>query len=366
MSTHSYQSPLLGRPGAVPAGAEDPQASAVDSAGVAWHYGEPLSEQRQLERGAIVVDRSHRGVLRVSGPDAKLFLHNLLSQKLDDATPGTLTAALDLDVQGRVQHQMRIHVTDDAFYLNLPSTQTDTMREFLQRMIFWSQVEVTETDLGVLTVLGPTPPLPDHGVVASGEVEWQGPRRVDLLSPRDQLQAVVSHLEAGGARLAGLMAYTAERVKALEPEPVDLDHKSIPHEVPHWIGRPELRRVGAVHLEKGCYRGQETVARVENIGRAPRSLVLLHLDGSAPELPVPGQDITADTGGRALGRIGTVVHDEAYGPIALALVKRSALKAAGLAVGSTAVSIDPDSVREEEGAKAGRQAIARLKGGMNP
>ena len=186
---------------------------------------------------------------------------------------------------------------------------------------------------------------------------WEA-SRTDIAVPREQLEAAVEELESTGLQLVGLMAYTAERVKALEAEAVDLDEKSIPHEIPHWIGRGE--RVGAVHLEKGCYRGQETVARVENLGRSPRVLVLLHLDGSAPTMPSPGADIQAK--GRRVGKLGTVIDDCDYGPIALGVIKRSALDAGQVNIGDVAASIDADSIPVEEGEKAGRAAINKLRG----
>ncbi|WKD58751.1 YgfZ/GcvT domain-containing protein [Corynebacterium caspium] len=361
----SYTSPLLSRPGAVSAQPEDPHASALDAAGVAWHYGAPLEEQRQLSRGPIVIDRSQRTVLEISGPDAPQFLNNLLSQKLDDAPSGFSASALDLDINGRVLHYLQLSRIDNSFYLDLPAAAAISLKSFLERMVFWSKVSIKTTDLGILTILGKNFSLPENlpGLLLAREVEWAGPARTDLLITRTELIAATARLEANGLKLAGLMAFTAERVKALEPElPVDLDDKSIPHEVYHWIGRPELNRIGAVHLEKGCYRGQETVARVENLGRSPRLLVIVHLDGSSPELPTPGTPITqGNPEGRALGRIGTVVHDESYGPIALAILKRSALNRSGLTAGYTALNIDTDSIPTEEGEKAGRAAINRLK-----
>ena len=200
--------------------------------------------------------------------------------------------------------------------------------------------------------------VPEGVLVREGS--WTTMQRRDLLVPRADLVAMVEALEAEGVRLAGLMAFTAERVRALEPERgIDLDDKSIPHEVPAWIGREE--RPGAVHLDKGCYRGQETVARVENLGRSPRVLVMLQLDGSAPEAPTPGSDIVGPAGGRALGRLGTVVHDCDFGPVALAVIKRSALEQE-LQVGDVSVMVDPTSLPEERGEQAGRAAVERLRG----
>lgn len=352
-----YRSPLLDRPGAAAAQGTD---AAVDATGVAWHYGDPLGEQRAAHSGLIVVDRSHRKVLRVAGPDAPEFLNNLLSQKLDDATPGFAAAALDLDIQGHILHHADVVRTGDAFYLDLPASQAATFLDFLQKMVFWSQVEVSEADLAVLTLLGDAE-FPTVTATATRDVPWAGAPRRDLLVERSRLRETVTALESAGARLAGLMAFTAERVRALEPEKAaDLDDKSIPHEVPAWIGRDG--RPGAVHLEKGCYRGQETVARVENLGRSPRVLVMLQLDGSAPEDPAPGAEITAPAGGRALGRLGTIVHDCDFGPIALALVRRNALEGQELCVGPVSVMVDPSSLPQEKGEQAGRAAINRLRG----
>lgn len=376
-----------------------------DVTGVAWHYGEPLSEQRAIESTGAIVDRSHRRVLKVSGPEAAAFLHNLLSQKLDDVSAGWSGSALDLDTQGRILHTMDIAVTTETeaqaatdtdsaepaetdksagsaglvFYLDCEASQFDSLRDFLQKMIFWSQVTIEEADLAIITVLGgpenielPSQTLysrtvstKNSGYAGLGSTTSTQPttglwetNRTDIAVPREQLEAAVEELESAGLQLIGLMAYTAERVKALEPETIDLDEKSIPHEIPHWIGRGE--RIGAVHLEKGCYRGQETVARVENLGRSPRLVVLLHLDGSAPTMPSPGAEIQAK--GRRVGTLGTVIDDCDYGPIALGIVKRSALDAGQVNIGDVAASIDAESIPVEEGEKAGRAAINKLRG----
>lgn len=361
----NYSSPLLRVKGA--AQYQD-EAQGLDAAGVAWHYGDPLGEQRPIQTGgAVVVDRSHRAVLHVTGKDAATFLNTILSQKLDDVSDGYSAQALDLDIQGRILHHTDVTKVGDAYYLDHPSMQAATFVDFLRKMVFWSEVEITEPDLGVLTILGEYE-IPAEVTSSAAFVrrhDWRGTPRQDLAVPRDQLKETVDKL---GLPLAGLMAFTAERVRAQEPElAVDLDEKSIPHEIPNLIGRGD--RAGAVHLEKGCYRGQETVARVENLGRSPRLLVLMHLDGSAPQDPVPGDDIQA--GGRRVGRLGTVVHDCDYGPIALGLVKRSALDSGELTImpseesgrAQVSATIDTDSVPVEEGEKAGREAIKRLKTG---
>ena len=392
----NYRSPLLSFNGA----AELPDATStlIDAAGVPSHYGDPLREQRFVERGGIAVDRSHRCVIRVAGPDAAEFLNNLLSQKLDDAPDGYSAAVCDLDMQGRILHHADITRVGDAFYLDTASYAGESFVDYLTKMIFWSEVTVEEADLGIITVLGaPTSfTVPDSiSAVFSREVDWAGPRRIDIAVPGAQLADAYRALTSpeSGLERAGLMAFTAERVKALEPEQrADLDAKSIPHEAPTLIARGG--HAGAVHLNKGCYRGQETVARVENLGRSPRLLVLVHLDGSAPVEPAAGSPITL--GGRTVGRLGTVVHDCDYGPIALALVKRSALNipasnpaggsvssgsssapTAGTPTGITldieagdeengtmtvTAAVDIDSLPADEGERAGRRAVDKLRG----
>ncbi|WP_448854805.1 CAF17-like 4Fe-4S cluster assembly/insertion protein YgfZ [Corynebacterium frankenforstense] len=361
--SQTYRSPLLDLPGATPANPDDPAASGIDAAGVAWHYGDPLGEQRAAAHGPVFIDRSQRGVLRVAGEEAAEFLNNLLSQKLDDAAPGFTAEALDMDSQGHVAHHAFITRTADAFYLDLPAAQAESLRSYLERMIFWSKVTVESTELGVVTVLGEPSSIDDvalPGVAVTRTVDWAGPARTDFLVPRGELRRVAAALTGAGVQPAGLMTWTAARVAAMEPEHgADLDGKSIAHEVAHWIGRHG--HPGAVHLHKGCYRGQETVSRVENIGRSPRLMVLLQLDGSAPELPVPGTDITAGPGGRRVGRLGTVVHHFEDGPVALGLVKRSALSGGQLQAGEAAAVVDPDSLPVDEGEHAGRAAIDRLR-----
>lgn len=338
-----YSSDLLVLKGAsTPHGDED----LPEYRGVAWHYGDPLVEQRAFSIGAGFVDRSHRKVIKVEGEDAGTFLNNLLSQKVDDLSNGH-TAALDLDGQGHILHHMGVLEHDGTIYLDVPEPQFASLLEYLTKMIFWSKVDIAEAELALITLVGPDRPK------VSGLVR-EMVDCTDVFIPRSDLLATAKAFVDEGVKPVGLMAYTAERVKALIPEiGIDMDAKSIPHESPVLLKQ-------AVHLNKGCYRGQETVARVDNLGRSPRVLVILHIDGSSPEQPKPGDEITS--GGRKVGRVGTVVHDMDYGPIALGLIKRSALNAPEFVCGITSVSIDPDSLPKETGIQAGRAAINKLKG----
>lgn len=335
-------SPIIDHvPGAVAVPDDDP----LGRAGVAWHYGAPLVEQRDALAGRGVVDLGHRRVLRLTGADRVDYVNTLFSQLVGDEP----TEALNLDPQGRVLHHMAITPTAGALYIDAEPAGFGELRDYLTRMIFRFDVQVAETGHHVLGILGADPDRWPEGCLPH-------PRRAmsTVLAPEDAAIAAWDALVAGGARPTGLMAWEAERVAGLRPEvAADLDAKAIPHEVPGWIG-------SAVHLDKGCYRGQETVSRVHNLGRPPRTLVLLQLDGSAGERPGPGDPVLA--GRRAVGRVGTVVDHHEYGPVALALVKRSAQTAEGLTAGGCAVAVDPATVFRDDSPKPGRLAVDRLRG----
>lgn len=345
--------------------------------GVPAHRGDPLAEQRAMSRSAAVVDRSHRGVLAVPGPDRLSWLHLLLTQHVSELPADTGTEALVLDINGRVLHHMVVAHTADTVFLDTEPGDVPELLDYLRKMVFWSKVEPRDAtaELAVLSVVGPDTPdvlaaagvavperphgvlgLPGGGVVR--RMNWPGPDAADLLVPRDAQAEWWERLTAAGARAAGILAFEALRVEALRPRlHVDTDDRTIPHEV-GWIG-------SAVHLTKGCYRGQETVARVANLGRPPRRLVLLHLDAGDETLPVPGDPVLRD--GRAVGRVGTVALHHELGPVALALVKRNVPADAELTAGTeeraAPVAIDPGSfVPDAETPPPGR--AAQLRGGV--
>jgi folate-binding protein YgfZ len=278
-------SPLLRRPGAV-------DGAGVD-AGVAAHYGDPFREQRQLIETGGVVDRSHRGVIRVSGDDRLSWLHSITSQHLDTLPPDEVREALVLSPHGHVEHHLVLHDDGESTWIAVEPGTTDALAAYLNSMRFMLRVEVSDVSpsYAVLSVL-------------SGGV-WR-----DLIVPREQL---AEQADAQGLPLAGLGAYEALRVQDHRPRlGFETDHRTIPHEI-GWIG-------SAVHLNKGCYRGQETVARVHNLGRPPRRLIFGHLDGTLDELPPPHTPIELD--GRAVGFLGTAAQHAELGPIALAVIKR--------------------------------------------
>lgn len=317
-------SPLLGLPGAV-------AAAGVDQP-VAAHYGSFNAEQRQLVAGAGFVDLSHHDVIRVAGPDRLSWLHSLTTQYFEDLEPGRWMSAMILSPQGHVEH---LFTGADSggesgeFTAHTEPGRGAALVEFLDRMRFLLRVEVSL-------------------VTERLALCRRGSGATDLV-PREQLTA---YAEAAGPA-CGLWAYEALRIARGEPRlGIDTDHRTIPN---------ELGLDWAVHLDKGCYRGQETVARVHNLGKPPRMLVLLHLDGST-DRPATGDPITA--GGRAVGRLGTVVDHVDLGPIALGLVKRTIPVDTDLSTGdggSVAARIDPDSVPADDGPGAGRLAVDRLR-----
>jgi tRNA-modifying protein YgfZ len=306
---------LLRLPDAVPADGPD--------TGVAAHYGDPPGEQRALVRSAGLVDRSHRGILRITGPDRLSWLHSLSTQDLLDLPANSVVQALILSPNGHIQHHLVLADDGTQTWIHVEPGTAPALLEFLESMRFMLRVEPADVtaEYGLLTLRGPdAPAVPEPGLTMA----MPGPLGTDLIVRRDHIPATVDALRDGGARMAGMWAYEALRIAAHQPRlGLDTDHRTIPHEV-GWIET-------AVHLDKGCYRGQETVARVHNLGHPPRRLVLLHLDGSADRLPAHGDPVELD--GTQVGFTGSAARHYELGPIALALVKRTAPTDAALLAG---------------------------------
>ncbi|WP_433250986.1 YgfZ/GcvT domain-containing protein [Streptosporangium sp. CA-135522] len=314
------RSPLLDTPGAV--AAETPDSD------VAGHYGDPFAEQRAFLAGEAMVDRSNHEVVRISGPDRLSWLNSLSSQKLDDLKPGQATQTLLLDAQGRVEHHLTLVDDGEAVWAHVEPGTSAELVAFLDKMRFMLRVEVADVtdDYAVVSVADAANLTPPAGAVLVGD---------DVLLPRDLLAD-----RLGGLKLAGLWAYEALRIEDHRPRlGFETDHKTIPHEV-GWIGP-------ALHLSKGCYKGQETVARVHNLGHPPRRLVFLHLDGSVDTLPKHGAPVVHDE--TEVGFVGSSARHHELGPIALAVVKRTVpvdatLQAEGVAA-TQEVIVPPDAGR---------------------
>jgi folate-binding protein YgfZ len=357
-------SPLLSRPGAV----------VVDGGVVAAHYGDPLREQRLLAEGAALVDRSDRDVVTVPGPDRLSWLHSITSQHLDRLADGSGSEALVLSPNGHVEHHLVLAEVGGTTWADVEPGTGAALHAFLERMRFMLRVEpalVTE-QWAVISLVGPKvtevleaaglpePSAPyevrsmDSGFVRRMPPIGDGAPVVDIVVPRSELDASAARLQDAGAGLAGYSAYEALRVEARRPRlGVDTDHRTIPNELP-WLRT-------AVHLDKGCYRGQETVARVHNLGRPPRRLVLLHLDGVSEVLAEPGTPVLAGT--REVGRVGTVVRHHELGVIALALVKQSVQPDTALTVAGSAAAMDPDDApaQVDDTREAARERVRAVR-----
>jgi folate-binding protein YgfZ len=276
-------SPLLSLPGAVEADPPD--------VGVAAHYGDPMREQRLLVRGEAFVDLSNRGVVRVDGPDRLTWLHSLLSQHVAALPAGMPTQALLLSPHGHVEHHLRLVDDGTSTWATVEPGTAPALVEFLRSMQFMLRVSVADLS-------------------ADWAVVWTPAG--DRLVPAGELPEISGSMGAA----AGVWAYEALRIARGEPRlGLDTDHRTIPNEV-GWL-------TDAVHLDKGCYRGQETVARVHTLGRPPRRLTLLHLDGSVDHLPSHCDRVVVSGTDREIGFVGSAARHHELGPIALALLKRN-------------------------------------------
>ncbi|MEU2698644.1 MULTISPECIES: CAF17-like 4Fe-4S cluster assembly/insertion protein YgfZ [Micromonospora] len=347
----------------------EPAHRAAGVGPVAAHYGDPMREQRLLATGVGLVDRSHRGVVAVPGEERIGWLHTLTSQHLAALAPWQGTELLVLSPHGHVEQHAMVADDGETTWLDTEPGMTEGLLSYLEKMRFFSKVDPRDAtaDHALLSLVGPEAPgaldtLGVTGLAAPDVAAVPGPKfrsgelparpsavydvkplpvggwarrvalGVDLLVPRAAMDEVVAELRGAGVPVAGLWAYEAIRVAAKQARAgVDTDHRTIPAEVD--LIAP------AVHLDKGCYRGQETVARVHNLGKPPRRLVLLHLDGVASDQPpAAGTPVTLD--GRTVGFVGTAVQHYELGQVALAVLKRNTPDDARLLVGESAAAID--------------------------
>ena len=332
--TTTLASPLLGAPRAV-------AGEGVD-APVAAHYGDPMREQRLLVERLAVVDLSHRPVLTVTGADRLSWLHSLTTQHLLGLPPRESRESLILSPKGHIEHDLHLVDDGETAWVTTEPGAGDALLQWLDSMRFMLRVEIADVSdayavLGEPHAAGSLPGEPlawrDPWPDLVGETAAYGPQGGhpglgrqwrELIVPRSDLVAAV-----GDRPLSGMWAAEALRVAAWRPRlGFETDHRTLVHEV-DWLR-------SAVHLHKGCYRGQETVARVHNLGRPPRRLAFLHLDGSGHILPARGSEVTLE--GRSVGFLTSVARHYEDGPIGLALVKRNIPADAQLLIGDTAAA----------------------------
>ena len=267
--------------------------------GAVWHFGEPVKEQRALEAGTAWADLSHLNIVAVTGEDRLKWLHDLTTQFVSDLQPGVWMPSMILDAQGHVEFQFNLVDDGTTTYLVLDPGYVEKLVEYLTKMKFMLRVDVRDASSEYVVLRAP-------GIAdAIG-----GPF---ALVPRNEVEQMKETF-GGVATQVGTWALDAERVAKGRPRiGFETDHKSIPNE----LGVLNT----AVHMKKGCYRGQETVAKIFNLGNPPRRLVMLHLDGSDVGFPAAGTKVEND--GVVVGFVGTVARHHELGTIALAIVKRN-------------------------------------------
>jgi len=269
-------------------------------AGAIWHFGEPNQEQRALAAGKAWASLSHRAVISITGVDRTKWLNDMMTQELASLPTGQWSETLLLDAQGHIEQQLFLVDDGAALWLHAEASKTEELITYLNKMKFMLDVDVQDrsTEFAVMRVPGAAD-------------SFGGPY---ALIPRTELLATTQAYTSAGHIQVGTWALEAERIAAGRARILlETDHKSIPNE----LGFLNT----AVHMNKGCYRGQETVAKVFNLGRPPRRLVLLHLDGSMVHMPEHGAKVTL--AGKEIGLIGSMARHYELGPIALAVIKRS-------------------------------------------
>lgn len=326
-------------------------------AAVPAHYGAPLREQRRLVAGTAAVDLGHLEILEVRGEDRATWLTTVTSQVFTDRAKGDSFEACVLSPQGRVESYFQVATGPESFFLVTDPGTRERLRAYLALMTFANRIELVERD--DLHVLGSCAPLTEvfgaqfpapvaewsqtwpevspGGVAYGPDPEFPEPWRLTLMS--DAELRVPDAPWRTPESFAGLWAAEAVRIVNHKPRLArEVDEKTIPHEL-------DLLRT-AVHTHKGCYRGQETVAKVLNLGQPPRRLVRLHLDGSQ-DMPAPvGAEVFF--GAKKVGTLTSSALHADEGPVALAVIKRAVPHDAALIVafevGEANVKLDASQV----------------------
>ena len=320
-----------------------PLSGAIAEGGVVLHFGDPSREQRALERGEALVPLGDRTVIELTGSERLTWLDSITTQAVARLRAGQSTELLVLDPQGRVEHVAAVFDDGSSTWLIADTADAEPLATWLQRMVFRADVKVAVR-----------PELLVVGFFAGGSAE----QRAESAALAPQQQAVVwtdpwPTVQPGGHQYhvgehpgsgyhwrtavldepaaavlaadsetiwAGALAAEALRIAAWRPRwAAEVDERSLPHET-DWIR-------SAVHLNKGCYRGQETVAKVHNLGHPPRRIAALHLDGSESLLPDAGAPVLvvgADGAEDEVGHITSAARHHELGPIALAILSRRA------------------------------------------
>lgn len=297
-------------------------------------YGDPVAEHAAVRRSAGVTDASARLLLRVLGSDRVEFLHGLTTNHIKEMRPGEGTYNAHLNAKGKIIGDFIVYALADHLILDIPAACARQVREALDFYHFTEEVEFTDTTAShvVLGLHGPEAPalleglstlgvsdLPDFHFrrgsvgevpVLAARVNRAGEEGFELHAPVDGAEALWGSLVEGGATPFGFEALETLRIEAGIPRyGADMDDTVVP-----W----EAALDHAVHLNKGCYVGQEVVARMEYLGRVSKKLVALLIDGD--KAPEAGREVRHED--KAVGRVTSSCFGPTVGrPVALAYVK---------------------------------------------
>ncbi|MET0227968.1 MAG: folate-binding protein [Actinomycetota bacterium] len=275
-----------------------------------------------------VVDRPDLASVPLSGADVLRYLHAVCTQHTLGLAPGDATQGLLLSPKGKIEFAFRLAVLDGGVLLDTEAAAAPALAERLARFVFRYDVTVGQPVAGAASVLGPGAdaalvaaglpvPGPGRAGVAGPElVVHRTPVGVDLVGPG--APAAATELERAGVERSPAERWELARVAGGLPR--------AGHELTDDVLAEEAGLLGShVHMDKGCYPGQETVARVHNLGQVQRRLAGLVFqpspNGGGDGLPTPRTDLVTDDGRRA-GQLRSVVDHPALGPIGLAYVRR--------------------------------------------
>jgi tRNA-modifying protein YgfZ len=298
-----------------------------------------LAEYRALTEGAGLVDRSQRGKLALTGAEAKEFLHGQVTNDVEGLRPGEGCYAAFLTHKGKMLGDLRILHLGDELFLDTERVALQELFNMIRRYKLGRDVELHKrtVERALLSLVGPGA-RESIGAAELGAREHDnaageiGGVPVRLVTTADGVDLIcdadrAAELKAALPDVPEVSEAAAEIVRVEAGRPrygVDLDDTVIPQEA----GLNER----AVSFTKGCYVGQETVARLYYRGKPNRHLRGLRLSAAA----ATGDAVRL--GDREVGRLGTSLISPAHGPIALALVRREAAPGATVAVGEAGVA----------------------------
>lgn len=308
-------------------------ANVVDDLGAPTpgDYGDPVSEYESLRTDAAVVDRSVGGAVRVLGRDARSFLDSLVSQDLAGVADGDGVHSLLLQPMGKLTADFRLlQLGGEELWLDTDVGVGELLAAGLNRFRIRVQVEVFDAtpDHGRITVRGPNAPARVGEVLGvtvpdtqHSHVGWQGARvvradwvaspGVDVVGPREAVEAAWDALTAAGLTRAGVTALDALRIESGVPrQGHELDETTIAQEA--FLERD------AVSFSKGCFLGQELVCRIDTRGHVNRLMRGVLVEGD--HVPVVGAEVANEE--RIVGRVTSVARSPRFGVIALAMMRR--------------------------------------------